>query len=121
MVSTRSGMQTHLQCIEGERAIDRVDQFAIEHKCLWRAGTYFPALQGKARQRFSDLALISTSLPTETQGSENDPTWAGTANRILWQLGDELGFHRSKVEGDSRFDESGLPLSGCKRRSLLLQ
>src|SRR5688572_5079787 len=90
-------MQTHLQRIEGKRAINGDDQFAIQHKCLRRDGTQISSTSGKKRDSdLPDLALISTSPPARNArhrkpshlGSNCQPTFFGSSVTSLASIGE---------------------------------
>ena len=79
-------MQAHLQRIEGKRAIDGDDQFAIQHKCLRRDGTQvFQHFREKARQRFAGLGLdLDVAARTKRKASKAVPLGLELPAGILW-------------------------------------
>ena len=96
-------MQPHLQRVEGERAIDRDDQFAVQHKGLRGEGPQvLKHLGEKARQRFAGLGLdLDLIARTKGKAAKAVPLGLVLPAGILGQLADQLGFHGRKVERDA--------------------
>ena len=109
------GMQPHLQRVEGKRAFDRNDQFAVEHKGLRGEGTQvFQHLGKEARERFSgfglDLDLIARA---KSKAAKAVPLGLVLPAGIFGQLADQLGFHGLKIERDAERGQSSRPLPGA--------
>jgi hypothetical protein len=109
-------MQAHLQGIERETAIDRYDEFAIEHKVLARKrAKIVQHLGAEPRQGLARLGLdFHVPCSPECEAAETIPFRLELPPGLLGQLRNKKCLHRCKRERNAKAAQLQVAFFDCR-------